>query len=149
MATQLPSLKRGQNPSPPKNFGPCLLWPNGWMGQDATWYGGRPRPRPHCARCGPSSPLPKKGDTAPQFLAHVCCGQMPGWIKRPLGMELGFCSSDILLDGDPASPCKGYSPQFSVHVYCGQTAGGIKMPLGTKVGLRPANIVLHRDPAPP
>ena len=23
-------------------FGPCLLWPNGWMNQDATWYGGRP-----------------------------------------------------------------------------------------------------------
>jgi len=21
------------------NFGPCLLWPNGWMDQDATWYG--------------------------------------------------------------------------------------------------------------
>jgi len=23
-------------------FGPYLLWPNGWMDQDATWYGGRP-----------------------------------------------------------------------------------------------------------
>jgi len=22
-------------------FGPCLLWPNSWMDQDATWYGGR------------------------------------------------------------------------------------------------------------
>ena len=19
------------------NFGPCLLWPNGWVDQDATW----------------------------------------------------------------------------------------------------------------
>jgi len=27
------------------NRGPCLLWPNGWVDQDATWYGGRPRPR--------------------------------------------------------------------------------------------------------
>ena len=26
-------------------FGPFLLWPNGWMDQNATWYGGRPRPR--------------------------------------------------------------------------------------------------------
>ena len=34
----------------PPIFGPCLLWPNGCMDQDATWYGGRPRPRPHCAR---------------------------------------------------------------------------------------------------
>jgi len=25
-----------------------VLWPNGWMDQDATWYGGRPRPRTHC-----------------------------------------------------------------------------------------------------
>jgi len=22
-----------------------VLWPNGWMDRDATWYGGRPRPR--------------------------------------------------------------------------------------------------------
>jgi len=21
----------------PPLFGPCLLWPNGWMDQDATW----------------------------------------------------------------------------------------------------------------
>ena len=27
--------------------GPCLLWPDGWMDQDATWYGGRPLPRLH------------------------------------------------------------------------------------------------------
>jgi len=26
-------------------FGPCLLWRNGWMDQDATWYGGKPRRR--------------------------------------------------------------------------------------------------------
>ena len=26
--------------SPTQFFGPCLLWPNGWMDQDATWYGG-------------------------------------------------------------------------------------------------------------
>jgi len=35
---------------PPPIFGPCLLWPNSWMDQDATWYGGRPRPRRHCVR---------------------------------------------------------------------------------------------------
>ena len=28
----------------PPIFGPFLLWPNGWMHQDATWYGDRPRP---------------------------------------------------------------------------------------------------------
>jgi len=41
-------------------FGRCLLWPNGWMDQDATWYGGRPRPRRHCVRLGPSFPIPKR-----------------------------------------------------------------------------------------
>jgi len=32
----------------PPIFCPCLLCPNGWMDQGATWYEGRPRPRPHC-----------------------------------------------------------------------------------------------------
>ena len=41
-------------------FGPRLLWPNGCMDQDATWYGGRPRPTQHCVRYGPSYPR-KKG----------------------------------------------------------------------------------------
>jgi len=27
----------------PLNFGPCLLWRNRWMDQDATWYEGRHR----------------------------------------------------------------------------------------------------------
>jgi len=30
------------------NFGPYLLWPNGSMDQDATWYGGRLRPKRQC-----------------------------------------------------------------------------------------------------
>jgi len=45
------------DPAPPKKghstlslFGPYLWCPNGWMDQDATWYGNRPRPRPHCVR---------------------------------------------------------------------------------------------------
>jgi len=43
-----------------------ILWPNGCMDQDATWYGGRPRPRPYCVRCGPNSPLSNSG-IAPNF----------------------------------------------------------------------------------
>jgi len=27
-----------------------VLWPNGWMDQDTTSQGGRPRPRPHCVK---------------------------------------------------------------------------------------------------
>jgi len=26
----------------PKIFGPCLLWPKGWMDEAGTWHGGRP-----------------------------------------------------------------------------------------------------------
>ena len=26
--------------APAPIFGPCLLWPNGWMDEDATWYMG-------------------------------------------------------------------------------------------------------------
>jgi len=57
------------------------------MDQDATWYGGRPRLRPHCAKWGPTSP-PQNGGTALQFSAHVCCGQTAGWIKVPLGTKI-------------------------------------------------------------
>ena len=53
-------------PLPQKNFGPSLLWPNGWMHQDGTWHGGRPWSSPHCARCGHSSP-PQKTGQSPNF----------------------------------------------------------------------------------
>ena len=53
--------RKKAHPLPP-NFGPCLLWPNGWMDEDAAWYGSRPRLRPHCTRQDPSS---RKRGTAP------------------------------------------------------------------------------------
>jgi len=43
-----------------------VFWPNGWMDEDETWHGGRPRPRSHCVRWGPSSFLPK-GAQPPNF----------------------------------------------------------------------------------
>ena len=51
-------------------FGPFLLWPNGWMHQDVTWYGGKPEPGRLCVRWGPS-PLPEKGRSPAHFSAHV------------------------------------------------------------------------------
>ena len=53
-----PAQKRGT--AVPQLFGPCLLWLKGWMDQDVIWYGGRPWPKPHCSRWGPSSPSPQK-----------------------------------------------------------------------------------------
>jgi len=35
----------------------AVLWLNGWMDQDASWYGGRPRPRRHCIGW---RPIPQK-----------------------------------------------------------------------------------------
>ena len=50
----------------PPIFGPCLLWTNGWMDQDATWFGGKPLLRRRCVRRDCSSPL-KKGVHRPVF----------------------------------------------------------------------------------
>ena len=46
-------------------FGPCLLWPSGWMDEHATCYGSRPRYRPHCIRRGPSCPRKRHSSPAP------------------------------------------------------------------------------------
>jgi len=39
MGTRDPALL-SQRGTTPCNFRPCLLWPNRWLDQDATWYGG-------------------------------------------------------------------------------------------------------------
>jgi len=99
-------------------FGPSLLWPNGWMDQDATWHEGRPQPRRLCVRWGTSLGLhdivfdvepatPEKGTpTRNQFLAHVYCGQMDGWMKTPLGTEVDLGPGHTVLYGVPV-PVKG------------------------------------------
>jgi len=94
-------------------------------------------------------PLPQRS-AAPQFLAHICCGQIDGWIKTPLGREVGLGPSNIVLDGDPAPPPKkwGRAPEFSTHVCCSATACFIRMQLGMEIGLGPGHIVLDGDPAP-
>jgi len=86
------------------------LWPNGWTDQDETWHAGRLSPRPHCVRWGPGSP-PKRG-TAPQFSAHICCGQIAAWIKMSLAMELGLDPWRLCVRWGPRlpSPKGGRSP---------------------------------------
>jgi len=62
-----PHSPKGAEPPPQKKkFGPCLLWPDGWMDQGGNWHWGRPQPRGLCVRWGPS-PLPKKGVEPPIF----------------------------------------------------------------------------------
>ena len=86
-----------------------VLRVNGWMDQDETWHRGSPRTWPHCVRWRPSSPA-KRGTAPPQFLAHLCCGQTAGWIKMPLGREVGLGLGHIVLDGDPAPPKGAQQP---------------------------------------
>jgi len=88
--------------SPPPMFGPCI-----YCGQTAGWIkmalgmevGFGPG---HIVLDGDPVPLPKKGDKAPQFLAHLYCGQTAGCIKMALGMEVGLSPGDFVLDGDPS-----------------------------------------------
>jgi len=72
MTSQLPP-KRAQPPA----FGSCLLWPNGWMDEDATWYGSRPRPRPYCIRRSPVPDPCERGTPPPLFGPCLLWSQSP------------------------------------------------------------------------
>jgi len=71
-----PPWKGAQQPPPISQFrdacftcvhiirDPCLLWPNGWMDQDVTWYGGRAW----------SGNIVLDGDPPPHISANIYCG---------------------------------------------------------------------------
>ena len=60
--------------------GPCLLWPSGWMDQDATWYGDRTVPRRHCVRWRHSSAPVAWGTPPPLF--GQCILWPNGWMDQ-------------------------------------------------------------------
>ena len=69
-----------EDPAPPKGhsspiFGPCLLWENGWMDQDGTWYGGIGLGPGHIVLDGAHSSPSGKGHSSAPFSADVYCGQ--------------------------------------------------------------------------
>ena len=127
MGTQ-PSLQKGGGAP---IFGPCLLWPNGWMDQDATWYGGRPRPWPHCVRWGLLPP--KRGHSRSHFLAHVLWPN--GWMDQNATWYGGrprpwqHCVRWGLL------PPKGHTPNFRPMSVVAKRLDGsrIMMSLGREV----------------
>ena len=60
------------DPAPPKGvqppiLGPYLLWPHGWMDQDATLYGGRPRLGDIVLDGNPAPPPQIGAETSPIF----------------------------------------------------------------------------------
>jgi len=70
---------------------PYLLWPNGWMDEDATEYRSRTRPG-HIVLTGDPS-FPVKGTQQPAlFSAHVYCGH-----GRPSQLLLRSFVSDIAI----------------------------------------------------
>jgi len=80
-----------------------VLWPNGCMDQDETWYGGRPRLRRHCVRWRRN---PQKGaQQTPAFRPmSIVAKRLDESRCHLLGTEVGY--GDIVLDGDPAPPTK-------------------------------------------
>jgi len=107
MDTQLPSPKKGAEPP---IFGPSLLWPNGCMDQDATWYGGRPRPTQHCVRCGPSYPLKKGTPILPNF--GPCLLWPPSPISATAELLLNIhIECEVLTENVefPCDPCRALS----------------------------------------
>ena len=84
------ALDRDPGPTPLKRHSPQLsvrlLWPKGWMDENATWYGSRRRPRPHCVTQGPSSPAKGTQQSPPLTSAYVYCGH-----GRPSQLLLSSC----------------------------------------------------------
>jgi len=114
------SVPRPQKGQSPLIFGACLLWPNGWMDQDATWYGGRPSPGDFVLDRD-LAPPENRAQPHPIFGSCLLCPN--GWMdedatwygSRPWPRP--FC-----VRWGPSSPplSKGHSSLlFSAHVYCG------------------------------
>jgi len=101
-------------PSSHPIFGPCLLWPHGWMikvtlGTELNIGSG------DVVLDGVAAPPLK----ALQFSVHVYCGRMAGWMKTLLGTDVDVGPCHTVLDGVPALRKRGQPPVFSAHVYCG------------------------------
>jgi len=78
-------------------------------------------------------------------VTFVYCGQTVGWIRMPLGMEVGLGPGHVVLDGDPAPPISGPCLLWP-NGWMDQDA---TLPLGTEVGLGRGHIVSDGDRAAP
>ena len=101
------TIRCGPNfPSPkgartaPQFFVQCPLWPNDRMDEDATCYGSRPRPRPHCIRRGPSSAR-QAHSSPPSFRSISIVGHL--WQRSPIS-----ATAELLYKRSPKK--RRYSP---------------------------------------
>jgi len=116
-----PATPRKKGTLPDAIFGPCLLWPNGWMDEDSTCYRSRPQPTPHCIRWGPRSPTERR-TAAPLFLADVGCGHSCS--SQPLLSSCHYCgreshdwklNSHVTVNAPVAVLCRYHIICFSAH----------------------------------
>jgi len=72
------------------------------MNQDATWYGGRPRPRRLYVGWDPAAPSPKRGQSPPPIFGP-CLLSPNGWMDQDetwrAGTAVGLILGHIVLDG--------------------------------------------------
>ena len=61
-------------------------------------------PREHYVSWGPAAPPKGGGTQQPSTFWPRYCIQTAGWIKMPLGVEVGLGPDHIVLGGDPAPP---------------------------------------------
>ena len=93
-------------------------------GSRCAWHVGRPQPRPHCARRGPSSPSPKRGQSPPTF--GPCLLWPNSWMDQDTTWYEGRPWPRLhCITWGSSSSTRGTAPipPFSAHVYCGQTLG--------------------------
>ena len=91
-----------------------VLRQNGWMDRDETWHKGRPRPRSQFLRWGPTS---RNGTQFSNFRPLSVCGQMAGWIKMPLGSEVGLGPGDTVLGWYPTTPSQKGAQQTLAYTF--------------------------------
>ena len=95
---------------------------NRWVDKDETWQAGRPRPRPHCVRWGPSSP--EKGGTAPNFRLMSFVAKLLGGSRCHLVRRYRHRPRRQCVRWEPSSPEKRKAPHFRPMSVVAQRMGG-------------------------
>jgi len=72
-------------------FGPCLLWPKGWM-EDATWYGGIGLSPGHIVLDEDRAPPPREKGAQPPNFRPMSCGK--GW-NDPSRLVVSFRTMNL------------------------------------------------------